>query len=97
MSVTASDFQGWVLLCALIHKANTNRNTEMTAVQTALGTDTTLHDVTIEQPPVAVQPGYAGNTRLTNALNLLVNKGKSGNLAAAAMATAIGNIVTLNP
>jgi hypothetical protein len=48
-----------------------------------------VHDKTIEAPPVGLIAGSPLNTRFTNDVLLTVNKGKAGNLTAAAMGTAI--------
>jgi hypothetical protein len=88
-------FEGQAILTGMIHKRNPNRATEFAAVATALGTDTTTHDKTIQNPPAALQIG-AGKTRLTNDLNLLVNRGKAGNLANAAMAQAINAAIDIS-
>jgi hypothetical protein len=47
----------------------------------------------MQSPPIALNPGVVPpvHSRFTNAVNLVVNKGKAGNLTAAAMGTAITN------
>jgi hypothetical protein len=76
---------------AHIHKWYANRATELNTIATALSTDTTTHDKTMQAPPAALNPGLVPpvHSRFTNAVNLIVNKGKSGNLTAAAMGSAI--------
>lgn len=90
MSMREPDFASQIALTYAIHKWNANRATELTAISTALGTDVTVHDKTIENPPAALQiltPPV--HSRFTNDINLIVNKGKGGNLSAASMVAAI--------
>jgi hypothetical protein len=93
MSYHVADFQGQIALTAMIHHFYPNRAAELTAIATALGTDTTTHDTTITTAPVAVRPGNASHSSFTNDILLLVNAGKGGNLTAAQMATAINNVL----
>jgi hypothetical protein len=69
-----------VALCCKIHYANVNQATEMAAIVTALGSDNTTHDGTIEARSAALTPGPA-NTRFQNDILLLVNQAKAGNLS----------------
>ena len=89
MSYQIADFAGQVLINTRIHYANANRATELTAIATALGSDTTTHDTTIQAAPAALIPGQPGNSRFTNDVLLVVNAGKAGNLTNAQMAAAI--------
>lgn len=89
MSYQIADFAGQVRINAMIHAANPNRAAELTAIATALGSDPTTHDTTIQTAPAGLTPGAAGNTRFTNDILLVVNAGKAGNLTNAAMAAAI--------
>ena len=73
------DFAGEVAICTKIHYANVNQATEMAAIVTALGSDNTTHDATIEARAAALTIGPA-NTRFQNDLILLVNQAKAGNL-----------------
>jgi hypothetical protein len=91
MSYRYPDFQQEIALTALIHKSNPNLIAELTAVATALTSDTTTHGDTIETPPAALQI-LPSNSRLTNDLNLIVNKGKCGNLTVGQMAGAIDGV-----
>ena len=89
MSYDILTFTREIKAIAGMHKWNTARTTELQAIATALGTDTTTHDSTIQTPPAGLQPGNAANTKFTNAVLQIVNKGKGGNLTTAAMASAI--------
>jgi hypothetical protein len=91
MSVRYSDFQQEIALTGLIHRWNPNLNAELTAVATALATDPTSHDATIETPPAALKIG-PDKTRLTNDLLIVVNKAKGGNLAKSSMIAAIDGV-----
>jgi hypothetical protein len=91
--MSIANFTSDVAQVSKIHKWYANRSAELTAIATALGSDTTTHSREMQAPPAALNPGVVppGHSRFTNAVNLLVNKGKSGNLTAAAMGTAITN------
>ena len=73
------DFAGDVAICCKIHYANVNQATEMAAIATALASDNTTHDATIEARSAALTIGPA-NTRFQNDIILLVNQAKGGNL-----------------
>jgi hypothetical protein len=88
VSYQIADFSSQVALNAAIHHAYPNRAAELNAIATALGSDTTTHDTTIETAPAGLIPA-AGNSRFTNDVLLVVNAGKAGNLTNAAMAAAI--------
>lgn len=89
MTYQVADFAGQVRLNAMIHYANPNRAAELNAIATALGSDPTTHDTTIQTAPAGLQPGNAANTKFTNDILLVVNSGKGGNLTNAQMAAAI--------
>lgn len=89
MSFQIADFASQVQLNAAIHAAYPNRAAELNAIATALQSDPSTHDTTITTAPAGLQPGAAGNSRFTNDVLAVVNAGKGGNLAPAAMATAI--------
>jgi hypothetical protein len=86
-----ADFNRGIALTALIHRGNTNRATELAAIATALGTDTTTYDTTIQAAPLALRPGVVppAHSRFTNDCLLIVNQGKAGKLTPAAMGSAI--------
>jgi hypothetical protein len=94
MTYQVADFSREVALNAAIHNANPNRAAELNAISTALGSDATTHDTTIQTAPAGLQPGQASNTRFTNDVLLVVNAGKGGNLTNAQMATAITALVS---
>lgn len=89
MSFQIADFASEVRLNTLIHKWYPNRAAELTAIATALGSDSATHDTTITTPPAGLQPGNPSNSHFTNDVLLVVNAGKGGNLTPAAMAAAI--------
>lgn len=89
MTFQIADFAGQVRLNAMIHHAYPNVAAELTAIATALGSDPTTHDTTIQTAPAALLPGNPANSRFTNDILLVVNAGKAGNLSNAAMAAAI--------
>ena len=94
MSMRYPEFQGEVVLLAKIHYANTNLATELQAVATALASDTTTHDRTIQTPPAGLlsDAPAAGQSRLTKDLLNLVNIGKAGNLPTASIIAAIDGV-----
>jgi hypothetical protein len=89
MSYQIAAFTNEIKTTAAIHSGNPNRAAELTAIATALGSDTSTHDTTITTAPAGLVPGAAGQTRFTNDCLLIVNAGKAGNLTNAAMAAAI--------
>jgi hypothetical protein len=97
MTYLVSDFQSATTLECMIHFANINRAAELTAIATALGTDTTKHDKTIEAAPAGLVAGSPANTRFTNDILLHVNKGKGGGLTPAQMATVLTALTTALP
>ena len=91
MTYQITDFSGQVRLNAMIHYANPNRAAELNAIASALGSDATTRDTTLQTAPAGLQPGNPANSRFTNDILLVVNAGKAGNLTPAQMATAITN------
>ena len=89
MTFQVADFAGQVRLNAMIHYANPNRAAELNAIATALGSDPTTHDTTLQTAPAGLRPGNAANTRFTNDILLVVNSGKAGNLTNTQMSNAI--------
>lgn len=102
MSVSYSQFQQEVALQVLKFRwystvANPTPpaavNAELNAISTALATDTTTHDETIENPvSTTLQFGNVANTDFTDLILYHVNKGKAGNLSTATMAQAIDGV-----
>ena len=68
-------------------------NAELAAIVTALNADTSTHDKTITTPPAALKINHEKQTRPTNDFNLLINKGKAGNLSTSIMAAVIDGVV----
>jgi hypothetical protein len=93
MSYQLAYFQSQVALNAAIHHSYPNVASELGAIATALGSDTSTHDTTITSAPAALQPGVASHSHFTNDVLLAVNAGKGGNLTAAQMATAINAVL----
>ncbi len=79
MSVREPNFAADVALCTKIHYANPNINAELGVIATALASDPTTHDTTIEAAPAALRIG-TDKSRFTNDILLLVNTAKGGNL-----------------
>jgi hypothetical protein len=55
------------------------------AAVTALGSDPTTYDATLQRAPAGLIPGQRTNGKFANELNLLINRGKAGNLLVATM------------
>ena len=89
MSYNYATFQNEVALTALIHAgATVPLATQFQAVSTALASDATTHDQTIEARSAALTIGPA-QQRATNDLLLCVNSAKGGNLSNSQMIAAI--------
>lgn len=91
MTLTITNFTDDVRAIARTHSASPTEFNELNTIATALGTDPTLHDKTIEVAPAGLQSGNVVNTKFTNAVLRIVNMGKGGNLTPAAMGTAISS------
>ena len=78
MSYREPDLFGEFQILQGIHRWNTNFNTEMTALVSALGSDSlTTHDSTIETRSAALTFGL-NQTRAQNDALLLINAAKGG-------------------
>jgi hypothetical protein len=95
MSYQLADFVSQVQWIARVHYANPNRAAELNAIAAALATDPTTHDATIQTAPAGLQPGNAANTRFTNGVLDIVNRGKAGNLRPLDMGNAITGELSL--
>jgi hypothetical protein len=102
MSIHTTEFEGWVSLLYKQYKwykttANpvppAAVNAEMATIAAALAADTTKHDKTIEAPAAALQIHHEKQTPFTNDVNVLINRGKAGNLSNASMIAAMDAIV----
>jgi hypothetical protein len=89
MTFQLTDFTSKLDLIGAIHNANPNRAAELNAIASALNPDATTHDTTLSTAPAGLQPGNPANSRFTNDVLLLVNKGKGGNLTPLQMSNAI--------
>ena len=88
MSYREPDLFGEFQILQGIHRWNTNFNTEMTALVSALGSDSTTHDSTIETRSAALTFGL-NQTRAQNDALLLINAAKGGGLSNLAIISAI--------
>jgi hypothetical protein len=93
VSYLPSDFTAEMTLVAKQWAKYANLTAELQAIATALGADRTTHDGTIEAPPAALRIG-APQTSFTNDALLVVNKGKSGGVPNAQMATIINALAS---
>jgi hypothetical protein len=89
MTFQVSDFAGQVLLNTKIHQFYPNRVAELNAIASALSSDVTTHDTTLQTAPAGLQPGNPANSHFTNDILLVVNAGKGGNLTNTQMSNAI--------
>ena len=88
MSYRERDFAGEIALLLKQYAKYAAANTELGTIATALASDTSTHDKTIQNPPAALQI-IPSHTHFTNDINLVINKGKGGNLSNATMVAAI--------
>jgi hypothetical protein len=93
-------FQTDVMREARTHRWDPNVVSDLTALATALGTDPSVKDTTLQTAPTALIPGYGKqpgvtpHSRLVNDVLLHVNEGKASGLTAAAMGSAITSALT---
>jgi hypothetical protein len=76
-------------------KGSTAINNELALITAALATDVTTHSKVIEAPPTALNVHYEANTPFSDAINLIVNKGKAGNLTVVQMLAGIDDGIGL--
>ena len=93
MSYREPDFAMQIALRVKQYHAYANVTAELAAISTALGADATVHDKTIEAPPAALSIHHDLHSPFTNDINLIVNKGKGGNLNTSQMISAIDDAV----
>ena len=99
MPLSIATFQNEITSLGNIYRAMgyANYKSELNLVATALGTDPTTYDTTIQTAPGILNPSLWSNTPYIDRIDLLVNKGKASALAPSAMATAITNAVAALP
>ena len=98
MSYKPADFQNEIAIEAAIYKGwYANTKAELTLLATALSTDTRVHDATLETALGILQPGKSTNTGFQNAVDLVINKGRGGNLTVAQMGAAITAVAATLP
>ena len=90
-------FKAQIKHVALIYRTREDAKGELSIIGTALGSDTTTHDTTMKTAPGILQPGWNQNNEFHNRINLIVNRGKGGNLTTAEMSTAIGDVIAELP
>ena len=90
MTYLIADFNRDIAHNTLIHvnRRYPSINAELTAIATALSSDTSKHGATIEKPPAALTIGLA-QTYFTNDILRYVDRGKAGNLTPTALSNAI--------
>ena len=96
MSYREPDFAGEIGLLVKQYtpaKGLTALKAELATITAALASDSTTHDKTIQAPPAALTIKSEAHTPFTNDINLVINKGKGGNLAASQMIAAIDHVV----
>lgn len=99
MTIPIAYFQSEIALAAKTSNNHNYANTkaELTLLATALGTDPTIYDTTIQTAPGILNPSLATNTYWIDRVDLIINKGKAGGLLPTAMAAAINNVVATLP
>jgi hypothetical protein len=98
MSVHTLEFEGWisgVYKNFKWYKTVANpvppaaAKAELATIATALSSDVTTHDKTIQAAATPLQIHHEKKSPFTNEVNVLINKGKAGNLSNASMIAAI--------
>ena len=88
MSYQIADFTAQVDLYSLRWAGYPTEDAELEAIATALNSDPRTHDQTIIKPMMPIQIA-AYQTPFTNGVNIIVNRGKAGNLTGPQMAAAL--------
>lgn len=94
MSYTPAQFAAEIAINGKIHRWYPNVKAELTLLSTAVKADLTKHDRTIETPLGILQNA---NSYYQREINLIINKGKAGNLTAAQMGAAMDAVVAAMP
>ena len=93
MPYALPEFLQDVAINTAIHKGNNKpvatMVTELNAICGLLASDPTVKDVTLQTPPAGLIPGSTANTKYTNDILLLINKGKAAFLLPTDMSNAI--------
>jgi hypothetical protein len=99
MTISAAYFQNEIALAAKTSNNHNYANTksELSLLATALGTDPTLYDATLQTAPGILNPSLSTNTYWIDRVDLIINKGKAGGLTPAQMVTAINAVVATLP
>ena len=99
MTISAAYFQNEIALAAMTSNNHNYANTksELTLLATALGSDVTTCDCTIQTPNGILNPSLWTNTYWIDRVDLIINKGKAGGLTPAQMVTAINAVVATLP
>jgi hypothetical protein len=93
MSVREPDFASRIAIIVKRYPFYANRNAEMTTIKTALGSDVTTHDKTIESVAAALKIHSELQTHFTNDINHAINWGKGGNLPNATMVAVLDQVL----
>ena len=94
MSYRVSDFAAEIALNGMIHHAYPNVKAELTLMSTAVKADLTTHSREMETPLGILQNA---TSRYMGDINLIINKGKAGNLTPAQMGVAMDAAVAAMP
>lgn len=94
MSYKPADFAAEIALNGMIHHAYPNVKAELTLLSTAVKADTTHHSREMQTPLGILQNA---TSRYMGDINLIINKGKAGNLTVAQMGAAMDSVVAAMP
>jgi uncharacterized tellurite resistance protein B-like protein len=94
MSYKPADFAAEIALNGMIHHAYPNVKAELTLLSTAVKADLTHHSREMETPLGILQNP---NSYYQAEINLIINKGKAGNLTVAQMGAAMDAVVAAMP
>lgn len=94
MSYTPAQFAAEIALNGLIYRTYPNVKAELTLLSTAVKADLTHHSREMETPLGILQNP---NSYYQAEINLIINKGKAGNLTVAQMGAAMDAVVAAMP
>ena len=94
MSYTPAQFGAEIAINGLIYRTYPNVKAELTLLSTAVKADLTTHSREMETPLGILQNP---NSYYQAEINLIINKGKAGNLTPAQMGAAMDAIVAAMP
>ena len=87
------DLAQQIALRVLQYARYPNATAEIATITAALASDATTHSKVIEEPPAALRINQEVQTPFTDDINILINKGKAGNLSVTQIISALDDAV----